>query len=840
MKKNILLLFLGAMMLSLPAMAQSSMSDEQVMDYIIKENEKGTPRDKIVTNLMQRGVTMQQIQRVRNQYTKEQQGSVMGAKDLTGSKSRLRTNNGDKIKKNEDRNFRHKSNNDRRDYSKMTPLEKKKLRDQDSEEMLGELDFILPDSSEFYFDYMEFEEPEKKEKQVFGRNIFNKENLTFEPNMNIATPADYHLGPGDAVFIDVWGASQKSISTTVSPEGEIDIEGYGLLQVSGLTVEAANNKLRSTFGQRYGDSQIKLSVGQTKTITVNVMGEVMMPGTFTLSAFSTVFHALYMAGGTNEIGTLREIKVYRKGRLISTVDVYDYILNGNLKGNVRLASDDVIVVGPYDCLVNIVGKVKRPMYYEMKREESVATLIDYAGGFAGDAYRDNVRLIRKEGNELSIYNLDEFEAGKFHLADGDSLTVDSVLPRYKNMVEVRGAVFRPGMYQMDGDVTTVRQLLLLAGGVTEDAFMPRAVMHRRKADRTLEVLAVDVAGLLEQKVADIPLRNEDVLFVPSQKEVQEEQTLSIYGEVNDPGIYQYAENTCIEDLILQAGGLKDAASIVKIDVSRRLRDNSALSAGNEVAKSFTFSLKNGFVIDGQPGFILEPFDEVFVRRSPGYIEQRHVEVEGEIAFGGKYVIANKQMRLSDLIKNAGGLTKEAYAQGARLERRLTEVEKLRTQQLLEMATIDKEDTTDVRKLEVGDTRYVGINLDMALKHPGNDEWDIVLEESDRLIIPSISNTVSINGEVMYPNTVAYKKGEKLSYYVNMAGGYSQNAKKRRVFAVNMNGTVTRVRSSKDIQPGCDIIVPMKQKGQKVSLTEILSMGVMTATLSSAIVTMFKK
>lgn len=837
LNKKIVLLLLGICLLQIPAFAQSTMTDEQVMDFLIKENEKGTPREEIVTKLTQRGVTMQQLQRIRSQYDKEKNGSVVGAKDLTGSQSRLRENNGDK-RKQKNGNFKHSSDEyrKRKDYASMTERERQKIKDEDAMGMLGELDHMLPDSMAFWNYYEDPEEDNKK--KIFGHNIFSQENLSFEPNMNIATPADYCLGPGDMVFIDIWGASQKTISATVSPEGEIEIEGYGPLQVNGLTVNAANSKLRSTVGQRYGGSQIKLSVGQTRTMSVNVMGEVQAPGTYTLSAFATVFHALYVAGGINEIGTLRDIKVYRKGRLISTIDIYDYILNGNLVGNVRLAPEDVIIVGPYDCLVNITGKVKRPMYYEMKKQESVATLIKYAGGFSGDAYEGSVRLIRKTGGEMSIYNLDEFERSSFHLADGDSLAVDSVLPRFRNMVEVKGAVFRPGMYQMDGSINTVRQLLKAVGGVTEDAFTARAVMHRRKADRTLEVLSVDVEGLLNQTVPDITLRNEDVLFIPSLKDVQEERTLSIYGEVNDPGIYQFAEKTTLEDFILQAGGLKDGASVVKIDVSRRLRDSRAFSSGNLMAQSFTFAIKDGFVIDGAPGFELEPFDEVFVRKSPGYVEQKHVSIEGEVAFGGKYVMTQKKMRLSDLVKSAGGLTNEAYPQGARLERTLTTMEKIKTRQLLKLATFG--DSTDVRKLDISDTRYVGINLDKALQNPGNDEWDIVLEEGDRLSIPSVSNTVSINGEVMYPNTVAYKKGADLDYYVNMAGGYSLKAKKSRVFAVNMNGTVTRVKKAKDIQPGCEIVVPIKKKGRSISVAEILSLGVMTSTLATAIVTLMRK
>ena len=835
LNKRIIILILGVLLMQVSVFAQTTMTDEQVMDFVIKENEKGTSREEIVTKLTQRGVSMQQLQRIRSQYEKEKNGAVMGAKDLTGSQSRLRENNGDK-KKSTDQNFKHRSDKDRQkgEYASMTERERQRLEDENSYAMLSELDYILPDSLAFW----QYEDETTPKKKVFGHNIFNQQNLSFEPNMNIATPADYCLGPGDVVFVDIWGASQKTLSSTVSPEGEIEIEGYGPFSVNGLTVSAANSKLRSTVGQRFGGSQIKLSVGQTRTIGVNVMGEVVAPGTYTLSAFATVFHALYMAGGVNEIGTLRDIKVYRKGRLISTIDIYDYILNGNLSGNVRLASEDVIIVGPYDCLVNITGKVKRPMYYEMTKKESVATLIKYAGGFTGDAYEGNVRLIRKRGGEMSIYSLDEFERGTFQLEDGDSLSIDSVLPRFRNMVEVKGAVYRPGMYQMDGNINTVRQLLEVVGGVTEDAFLARAVMHRRKADRTLEVLSIDIEGLMSQNVPDVTLRNEDVLFIPSLKDVQEERTLSIFGEVNDPGVYQFAEKTTLEDFILQAGGLKDGASLVKIDVSRRLRDGKAMESGNLMAKSYTFSIKDGFVIDGTPGFELEPFDEVFVRKSPGYVEQKHVSIEGEIVFGGKYVMTQKKMRLSDLVKSAGGLTLEAYPQGARLERTLTTMEKIKTKQLLKLATFG--DSTDVRKLDVGETRYVGINLDKALQNPGNDEWDIVLEEGDKLSIPSVSNTVSINGEVMYPNTVAYKQGADLDYYVNMAGGYSLKAKKRRVFAVNMNGTVTRVKSSKDIQPGCVIVVPVKKKNHSVSLAEIISLGVMTSTMLTAIVTLIRK
>lgn len=500
--------------------------------------------------------------------------------------------------------------------------------------------------------------------------------------MNIATPQNYILGPGDAVYIDIYGASQKTIESTVSPDGEVTIEGFGPVQVSGLTVAQANARLRSTLGARYSSSKIKLTVGQTRSIMINVMGEVKNPGTYTLPAFATVFHALYMAGGTNDIGTMRNIKVYRNNRLVSVVDIYDYILNGKLTGNVRLADNDVISVGPYDCLVNITGKVKRPMYYEMKRNESVGTLLKYAGGFTGDAYKKSVRIVRKTGREYSVYNVDEFDMSAFHLADEDSVSVDSILPRFSNMVEVKGAVFRPGMYQVGGDINSVKTLIEHADGLREEAFTARAVMHRMKKDRTLEVVPVDVEGILDGTVPDIPIQNNDVLFIPTKQEMMEEQTITIHGEVQYPGIYRYADNETLEDFVLQAGGLKQTASTVKVDVSRRIVNPKALTTDSVIARTYTFALKDGFVIDGTPGFKLMPFDEVYVRKSPGYYKQQNVVVEGEVMFSGTYTLSKKNQRLSDLIKSAGGVNDRGYVAGARLERKVNESERARMEAVL--------------------------------------------------------------------------------------------------------------------------------------------------------------
>ena len=826
------------------AYAQSGMSDTQIMEYIVQQNAKGTSRDKIVKQLIERGVTIEQIRKAKEKYEKQQKGTVPGARNISGAEAdnftRLRKNNGDK-RRNEQTTGRRPQRSDRENPDDPTLSERDRTRLQQArtDAYNEELDAFLPDSMGYYTnDYEQFVEDEEDGKiKVFGRNIFNNKRLTFEPNMNIATPDDYRLGPGDEVYIDVWGASQQRFECTVSPEGVINIENFGPVQVSGLTVAQTNARLRSTLGARYAGSDVRLTVGQTRTITVDVMGEVKTPGTYTLSAFSTVFHALYMAGGTNDIGTLRNIKVFRNGRQITTCDIYDYILNGNMKGNVRLQPGDVVVVGSYECLVQVTGKVKRPMYYEMKSTESVGTLLRYAGGFTGDAYDQLVRLIRKSGGQLSVFSLDEFERGNFQLADGDSVAVDSTLQRYRNMVEVKGAVFRTGKYQMDGSITTVRQLIEAAGGLCEDAMKTRAVLHRLTDERRLQVVQVDLQGILAHTAPDIALRNEDVLFIPSRSYLIGEQKLSIHGEVVYPGEYDFAENTTLEDFILQAGGLTDAASLVKVDVSRRIRNQLATESSDKIAESYTFKLKDGFVVDGTPGFVLQPYDEVYVRRSPGYVEQQNVEVKGEVAFEGRYALVTKGMRLSDLVKQCGGLTPQSYAPGAHLERKLSPEEQLKQQSMIKLATLG--DTTDVRRLELSDVRVVAINLEKAIANPGSNQWDLVLQEGDVLVVPQYSNTVTINGEVLYPNTVGYDKNKKLSDYINSAGGFTQKARTGKVFAVGMNGSVTKVRSKKDITPGCNIVVPAKMRRRGVSLAEMMSVFTMLATLGTVVATLVK-
>ena len=837
-----LLLIAGLTIAALPVCAQS-MSDNQVIEYVKKEQEKGTSQQQIVTSLMKRGVTTDQLRRIRRKYQAEQQ--TLGASDLTGknagkSESRLRTEQqqqGEQSQMRDQYMIQSQQRMQNRNYGTWQDRRN---------EMNDEL-------GNFGMDFAADEAPVRDESQVFGRNIFNNQMLTFQPNMNMATPTNYRLGAGDEVIIDVWGASQETFTETISPDGVVTITGVGPCKIGGMSVSEATAYLRSRLGRFYSDSSIQLSVGGTRSIQVQVMGEVNVPGTCTLSSLSSAFNALYAAGGINDIGTLRGIKVYRQGRMISTIDVYDYLLNGNSRGDVRLNDNDIIVVGPYDALVEIHGKVKRPMFYEMKKNESLSTILGYSGGFTGDAYKKSIRVTRKNGAEYSMHTVGEFDWNGFTLADGDSIYVDSVIARYSNMVEVRGAVFHSGMYQMDGGISTVRELIKAAEGLREDAFTARAVMHRQKDDLSLEVLAINVEGIMAGTAADIPLRKNDVLYIPSKRDMDGEQTLSITGEVHYPGLYVYADNTSLEDLVLQAGGLTDAASSVKVDVYRRIADPHALVNDENLTETFTFALKDGFVIDGEPGFILQPYDQVVVRSSPTYSSQQNVSVTGSVNFSGQYAMSSRNYRLSDLIKDAGGLTSLGYAKGARLERRMTEEERQQQEASLRAAQIamyeeamqnenndfnlSRADSLLIMKLDVGNIFPVAIDLEKAVANPGCEE-DIVLREGDRLVVPQYSSTVKISGDVMYPISMNYKKGESLKYYIKHAGGYGDNARKKRVYAIYMNGSVELLShtSNKAVQPGCTIVVPSKKQKNKMTTAEYAAMGTSAASIATMMVT----
>ncbi len=806
-------LFTTVLCLATTLSIHAQMSDQQIIEFIAQEQKAGTNQAQIVTKLMQKGVKIEQIRRLRNQYSNQISKAGLSSKAdaaVADAESRMRQT-------------------------------ESKKQDVTTAKAGTAGETAKPEADVAYAEAQgNVKQATSKASQitnVFGRNIFNNKLLSFEPSMNIATPPNYVLGPGDHLIIDIYGASQKAVTAQVSPEGKVTLPGVGPVKVSGMTVAAAQEQIRKTLGSRYSSSQLSLSLGQTRSMTVNVMGEVSVPGTYTLSAFSTVFHALYMAGGINNIGTLRNIKVFRNGRQITVVDVYEYILNGRLAGNIRLMENDVIVVGPYECLVGIEGNVKRPMFYEMRPTESVGTLLKYAGGFTGDAYKKAVRLMRKSGDRYTVHNIEEFDMNTFKVNDGDAISVDGILNRFDNMVEIKGAVFRPGKFQLGKDVTSVRSLIKAADGVTEDAFTAHAILHRLRLNRTLEVIAVDVAGILNGTVADIPLKSEDVLFIPTESERLNERILTIEGEVISPGTYEFAENTSIEDLILQAGGLTDVASTAKIDVSRRIIDQKAQAGSSAISKTFSFELKDGFVIDGQPGFILEPYDIVQVRRSPTYIEPRNIFVEGEVQFGGAVTLSTKNQRLSDAIKAVGGFTEEAYVKGARLVRTVTDDERNRATDLMRQIRTrgSQNDTIQTSQLNLFKTYTVGINLEEAMKNPGGD-YDVVLRDGDRIIVPEYNGTVKISGNVQFPNTVSFNEKKGYKWYINKAGGFGSRAKKSKTFIIYQNGTMAKVGRGTKVEPGCEIVVPTKAKKDMSTITQWLSIGSTVTGLAAMIAT----
>lgn len=819
-------LFAGVFCLALVAVGQTSggLSDSEVIRMVMNAQKQGMGQKETAVMLMQKGATREQLLRLKDSYTKgELDVKAEGEKTATGRIRQLPIRQDDKRM-------------DKR-YLKEDERTAKPVFEAAYGERLSYADSVA-NGMEFLFGEDGGILTEKM-SAVFGRNIFNNDRLTFEPQLNIATPDNYRLGAGDEVIVDIWGNSEATIRQVIAPDGNIVVEGIGPVYLNGMTVKEANSRIRNEFGKIYaigsGKVSIRLTLGQIRSIQVNVMGEAVVPGTYTLPSLASVFHALYNAGGVNSIGSLRSIKVYRGGNEVVDADIYDYLMTGKEDMNILLQDGDVVVVSPYAKLVELTGKVKRPMTYEMKGEETVAELMRYAGGFTGDAYTKAVRVIRQSGREHQVYNVDEGRFGSFALEDGDAVSVDSVLSRFENRVEVKGAVYREGLYAFGDEVKTLRQLLDKAEGVREDAFMNRAVLYREKADLTLEVLSVDLAGLVEGTAPDIELRKNDVLYVPSIFDMREDYTVTVSGAVRNPGTYAYAANMTVEDAIVQCGGLLEAAATVNVDVARRIKEPTSKQVSSTMARVYSLTLKDGIPVDGAKSLVLEPFDEVYIRRSPGYREQKDVTVTGEVLFEGDYVLAVKGERLSDLVAKAGGLTPEAYADGAQLRRRTTPEEKRLIQEtLMRMAKQAGNDTVDLSLTALGDDYPIGINLKQALENPGS-EYDVILKEGDRLVVPEYNGVVKITGAVMFPNTVVYRGGKKAKYYVKQAGGFAQRARKRRVYVVNMNGTVDVARACRlKVTPGAEVVVPQRLPRKGLGLAEILSLTSSTTSIAAMV------
>lgn len=784
-----------------------AITDQQVIDYIKQQTAAGKSEQQIGKELMAKGVTPEQAKRIKAQLESQQHGETQATRQtVTSAESERKHNAAEDVS--------------------VSSIENMQREIEKGDAMSG------------------------SGRKIYGHQVFNSQSLTFEPSENLATPQNYRLGPGDEVVIDIWGTSEDHMRQTISPEGSIMISQIGPVYLNGLTIKDANQHIKSAFSRKYAgmndaETDIQVTLGQVRTIQVDILGEVATPGTFRMSPFSSVFHALYRAGGINDIGSLRNIQVLRNGKKVAGVDIYDYLFKGKTSGNIRLQEGDVIIVPPYEQLVNIDGNVKRPMYYEIKPDETVKSLLDYAGGFTGDAYGGMVRLSRQSGTENELYNIDRGEFATYRLQDGDIITVGTILDRYANRVELKGAVYRPGMFAIGDGLKTVRDLIDKADGVTEDAYTDRVLLYREGPEKQLEVVALDLKDILRGAAPDITLKRNDMLVISSVNELEEHGDVYIGGQVARPGAYPYAANSTVEDLIFQAGGLLEGASTARVDISRRIVDPSATEATNQLAQEFTVSIENGLAVGKGKGFRLKPYDRVEVRRSPGYAPQETVAIDGEVLFAGTYTLRKRNERLSEFVTRAGGLIDGAYIKGAHLSRRLSESELAARKEALRLAMSNNSenmgDSIAIDKIDLSNMYNVGINLEKALANPGSD-YDLVLMPGDSLYVPEKQSTVKISGDVMFPNAVIYEPGKKLSHYINQAGGYGQRAKKGKAFIVYMNGTVARAKRNTPIEPGCHIIVPSKPQNGGTDWSKILTLttGFMSvATMVATIPNLFK-
>lgn len=790
-RKQTIFLFVLIAFVAFVTPANAQMSDDAVMSYVESGLSSGKSQDKIIKELAVRGVTREQAERIKKKM-EGMQGTSATVRQV-GSTSRNRVA-------------------------------------RDIEQAVAN-------------DTASIKRPSYDSTAVFGRNIFTVKSLTFAPSENLATPANYKLGPGDEVIVDIWGTNQTTIRQTITPDGFINVEGIGIVYLAGMTVKEADNYMRRQLGRIYSvdgegaQSDIKLTLGAIRTITVNVMGEVVVPGTYSLSSFSSVYHALYRAGGFSDLGSVRNVSLMRNGKKVAEVDIYDLLVHGKPADNIVLQDGDVVLVPAYESVVTVSGSVKRPMKYEMRGSESLDDLITFAGGFRGDAYTSNLNVERRNGRELQVYTVSGDEFATFALADGDSINVSKIINRYENRLEIKGAVFRPGVYQLSDKINTVSELVAVADGLRGDAFTNRALLHREREDYTLELIQVDLKGILAGTAPDIALQKNDVLTISNVNEIRDLGYITVVGEVHNPGMFRFADNTTVEDIILQAGGLLESASTAKVDVSRRIKNPATTEETDTLSQLFTFTIDGDFNVVGDEAFVLQPYDHVYVRRSPGYSAQSHVRVQGEVIFPGAYALRHKAARLSDIVKSAGGVSSAAYVKGAKLIRQMSEDERARLQGTMDMLDNVK-DSVSTAKLNAATEYSVGIDLEKALANPGTDA-DVVLHDGDVIVVPEYINTVKVSGNVLYPNTVTYNPRMTVRDYIDQAGGYGFQSKRNRAYIVYMNGTVAKARKNSRaiVEPGCEIIVPEKKK-REGALQNILSIASTSASLATMFATIY--
>ena len=745
----------------------------------------------------------------------------------------------------------------------------------------------INDITQGLLETQELMEEEEADSLLFGSNLFFQKNrkLSFEPSLNQATPKNYILGPGDLIYVDIYGQSEKYYEATVNPEGSILLDNIGLIAVSGKTIEAAEgiikNRVASFYTGLSGSNPktfLQVTLGNVKTIKVHILNEVRLPGTFTLSAFSTVFNALYAAGGPSDQGTLRAIQLIRNNKKIAEIDVYELLINGTANLDVQLQDQDVILVNPYLARTKVLGEVKRPLIFEVTSEDNLEDLIRYAGGFTDLAFKDRISISRITGNQRSISDVYQNQLGLFSLKGGDEVTVGRIIDRYSNRIQIKGAVFRPGTFALTEGLT-LSQLIKNADGLKGDAYTQRASILRTKGDLSSEVVEVNLQAVLTGNQADVLLQREDVIRISSIYDIQNERYIQILGEVKRPGTYAYAEGMTPEELILAAGGLQESANIKDIEIARRLEDSDSGTLSDIITTSINSDLSFN------PNAIsLKPFDQVIVRKRANFTMQRLVSVEGQVNSPGLFAIQTSVDRISDLVKRAGGVNQFAYSKGATLIRKTeffnTESEQVRRQKNLEALRVllkddpnnaeaqeellkrlfrdlpkeevEEKDTiaNDAKResldqiaaetpglaVKIKEAEAVAINLEKILANPGSEE-DLLLEEGDILNVPKLLQTVRMRGDVVYPTTLRHEQGRGLRFYINGAGGFDRRANRKQTYVVYANGAVKRtkgflgIRSYPVVEPGAEVIIPNKGPKSPLRIGDLVGVTTGLATLA---------
>jgi len=825
-----LLAFLILVSISLPVMAQvnpqnlnnirvDELSDDQVRSFMRQAEASGMGDAQLEQMAQARGMRPEEIKKLRDRVDKLKKDDKKQSSDLDPNSIKPKKESGDR-----EMNFEQDSIGAQKDPETEAEKAFKELR-----------------------------------SKIFGADLFKNSKLTFEPNLSIATPKNYVIGPNDELLIDIYGNSEASYNLKVSPEGNINVEYVGIIPVAGLTIEAATSRIRSRLstvysGLRNGTTSLNIAVGNIRSIKVILTGEIVKPGTYTLPSLANVFNALYSSGGPTENGSFRSIELIRGGKKIATLDIYDFLMKGEMSDNLRLQDQDIIRVPVYQSRIEIVGEVKRPGIFELRTGESFKDLLTFAGDFTENAFRSRVKVLKNTEIERKIADISSDKFLEYKPNTGDKYFVDRVLERFLNRVSIEGAVFRPGAYELEQGLT-LAQLVKKAEGLKEDAFRQRAYITRLKPDNQTELISVDLAGILNGRVRDILLLREDVISVSSIFDLKEEYKVSIDGEIREPGTFEYAEKMTLEELILKAGGFTEAATVQRVEISRRVKNSNLTAADAITAQVFQVDIDKDLNFS-KPKFELQPFDIISVRSSIGYEVQRQVKVEGEVLYPGMYTIISKDERVSDLLRRAGGLTALGYAKGASLKREgpaktdgknaidQNEEDQNKIAKLQRLQENVKDTIGTKVQEEILKNVYVGIELDKIIENPGT-QADLILEEGDVLRIPKQLQTVKVNGEVLYPVTTIFSQGRGFKHYISQGGGFSNKSLKRRSYVIYANGAVKSTskmflfNNYPAIEPGSELFVPQKEDKRPLSAAEIVGVSSGLASLAVIILNLVK-